>query len=459
MRAWVCARMCAGFINLFIIILKVLYSQLKHHNPSVRHDALVGLRDIFQLHPELLPKNVSKLVEQVFSALVDGSSLVRQATRLLVKTVLSQVTQESVTPFFRILVAHLSCALTHIKEKIQVDSLEVLELYLQYYPTLLVQYAGDILPILIGLLSRQKADPSYSRSSLKKGKSLISILHGTNSSSAALVSNPNSKFTSKSSRLSIFGLILKLLQSLLVAASSSQVNNSSNLLQDKEQLLGFSESLVSILLESWVECCPAGEKCLPKQSLTFLDTVLHMLCVLVKVLVEVATTTEEEKDGRLESRIRELCGKLCRDVSVHIMPRFPFTLPAGSSASSFVMNFTFSETVLLLHKLLRRVGVRDECQLGLAGLRYLSGLSSQDVKNIASSAQELLTCSAVLEHLLPILCEMSHASDVDEELLGKVFAVVKEFYFACHPHSRSKQTLVKCLNGIFVSELAGHGCK
>lgn len=381
-----------------------------------------------------MPKNLSKLVERVFSILVDNSGMVRQAAHALVKLLLSSIGSDVIYPFFRILIAHLNCGLTNIKESIQLDSLKVLELYLQLYPNLLVSYVGSVLPSLMGLLSKQRT-PLAGSSSLAK--------HMNNT---ALVSNPSSSFASKASQLHIFSLIFKLLSTMLF----SDNGDFDDLFQDNSKLFGYLEDLVSVLRESWVECCPTDvvsrkNPCI--ESLSLLDTILNTLFVLVKMMVRVIDSSESVAVAGLS--------KVSREVSTHVMCHFPFkksaSLPQGFS--SFVMNFTICETVLLLYKYLCSVEVKlVEDKSTLAAMTYIASLDLADIRIITSSAQILPACSQAVINMLSSVSDLCRGECIDSDVLRRVLAFVREFYFTCHVHSRSKQLLVRKLSSMFVIE-------
>lgn len=399
--------------------------------------------------------------------MLDSSPHVRQASHLLIKTLLGSVSSDSISPFFEILVAHLICGLTHIKEKIQLNSLKVLELYLQYYSDLLVPHVGSILPVLIGLLSRQKIAPSQSIGMSKKEYKLI---QNASVGNTGLISNPSSDLLSKASKLSVFSLISKLFETLLsttnldnLLQASDHFQNAVDLFQDKEKFLRLTDTLVNILLESWVECHPTGvlsSKTPFSQSLSLMQSVINILCMLVKLMMNVNDCSAEE--SYIKSVMVDLCRKMSSDISVHVMSHFPFRAAASSlkeNQNLYVMNFTFCQTSLLFQKLLCMLKTEWRDKFTHPVVEYLGGLNSVDIRSITSSAQDLLICSRIVTELTPTICELSHGETLQSSVLSDVFVFIREFYATCHPHSRSKQSLLKCLSRMFVQELATHGCK
>lgn len=454
---------------------------MNHHNTSVRHDALLGLRDIFQSHPDLLPKHLPSLVEQVFITVLDGSRAVRQTSHLLIETLLSSVSSDLLDPFFETLVAHLNCGLTHIKEKIQLDSLKILELYLKYCSQLLVRYIGNILVVLTGLLSRHKVASSAATttwkgksvnkkgiksltekvlSPIEKGEASIGITADAAIGSATLINDPSSKLLNKSSRLRILKLIYSLLELLPVTTPGSTfqvfLHDVFDALEGGEGFVKVCGGLVSILMESWVESYPdnvfRGKGYPAVQSLYLMEIVINMLCMLLKLILRLTQDAEGKPGGKLI--LVDFFKKIASDVSSRVMCHFPFGVATSSVQKQFqqfyVMNFTLCEIALLLWKLLSPVNHKVTDKLILVAMQYLSSLSSNDV----TSSVQIPTCSKIMANLAPLLYALSLTwSGPDSLLVGTVFTYIRDFYLACHPHSRSKRLLVKCFSGMFVQEL------
>lgn len=172
--------------------LQTLLNHLNHYRPSVRRDALVGLRILLKEHPDLLLTNLGRAVSLAMVATVDTEASVRHALCGLLRYILSTATSEQLQPVFQVLVAHMSCGLTHINDQIQVDTLKIFDLVLSHFPRLFIPHASTILPLLCGLVTRQQAKLT----SVKK----ISQL----GAETALVVNPNSQLSAKSTRLQVF---------------------------------------------------------------------------------------------------------------------------------------------------------------------------------------------------------------------------------------------------------------
>ena len=183
----------------------------------MRSDGLTGLRELFQDHPHLLVPNLAKLVGPVLGRLIDSDPTVRHSLRTLLGTLFAGVTPHHLQPHFPSVVAHLSCGLTHISDRIQLDSLKVFRLLLDQYPSLLPPHAQHLLPLLAGLISRQQSGSA----SVSSGRG------GGGRKQVGLAHDPRSKLSKWSSRIDVFNLLSRFLESLLKYVNRSELSDSS----------------------------------------------------------------------------------------------------------------------------------------------------------------------------------------------------------------------------------------
>ena len=105
------------------------------------------------------------------------------------------VSAERAAPFFPLLSAHLSCAMTHIEGGIQEDALKVLDVLLEHYPALLASRPSVLLTNFLELISHRRSGASSSGGSKKPQDAM--------GSRWALTVNPSKAMTGQQWRLSV----------------------------------------------------------------------------------------------------------------------------------------------------------------------------------------------------------------------------------------------------------------
>ena len=194
-----------------LLCLQDLFSRCEHYNASVRQDAMTGLYELLAAHPQLVPTHLSPLFACLAHMFIDKDATVRGSLRRLLRLIFPQVAPTQMHPFFSLLTAHLCCAMTHICEDIQVDSLTVLDLCLQFYPTLVTTAAPQLLPNFVEQISRQGQSSQAGQT-------------------RALLVNPNSRLSSQKWRSQVLDRLHRFLQAMLngqLVESGGQVHQSS----------------------------------------------------------------------------------------------------------------------------------------------------------------------------------------------------------------------------------------
>ncbi|KAM8966462.1 testis-expressed protein 10 [Pelodytes ibericus] len=180
-----------------------LLSQMHHYNTGVKHGALVGLQELLSSHPSVIDTHISSIIAEVAAVFTDKDPGVRMAAVSVLKCLTPMITQEKVTPFFPLVSAHLSSAMTHIIVGIQEDSLKILDVLLEEYPDLLIDRSSMLLNNFLELISHQKNSKEVG---------------GEKQSVWTLSINPNRKITSQKWRLNVLTRLKKFLQALVKQA-------------------------------------------------------------------------------------------------------------------------------------------------------------------------------------------------------------------------------------------------
>ena len=129
---------------------------LNHYNASIRHSSVYSIKELLTSHPVLVTQNLSSLINNLTVLLTDKDDAVRKAGVTVLQHVMKSVSANQISPFFAIINAHICCAMTHITEAIQVDSLAVLDCILQLYPELVIPHSKELLTNFVHQISQQK---------------------------------------------------------------------------------------------------------------------------------------------------------------------------------------------------------------------------------------------------------------------------------------------------------------
>ncbi|XP_053118812.1 testis-expressed protein 10 [Hemicordylus capensis] len=189
--------------------IKDLLSQMNHYSAGVKQSALFGLKDLLSQYPFIIDAHLSNILSELAAVFTDKDSTVRAAAIRLLQFLAPKVRAEHISPFFPLVSAHLSSAMTHICEGIQEDSLKVLDILLQEYPTLLMDRSSVLLNNFVELISHQQL--SKRLKNRDKMSWMISV-------------NPNCRVTSQQWRLNVLLRLRKFLQVLVEGSSDLETD-------------------------------------------------------------------------------------------------------------------------------------------------------------------------------------------------------------------------------------------
>ncbi|KAM9200399.1 testis-expressed protein 10 isoform 3-T4 [Mergus octosetaceus] len=180
--------------------IKDLLSQMHHYSPGVKQNALLGLKELLSQYPFIIDAHLSNIISEVAAVFTDKDAGVRGAAVHLLQFLASKIRAEQIAPFFPLVSAHLSSAMTHISVGIQEDSLKVLDVLLEAYPALLTDRSVILLKNFVELISHQQL--SKRLKSREKLSWMLSV-------------NPNRRVTSQQWRLNVLIRLKKFLQAVV----------------------------------------------------------------------------------------------------------------------------------------------------------------------------------------------------------------------------------------------------
>ncbi|XP_068670358.1 testis-expressed protein 10-like [Montipora foliosa] len=354
--------------------LKDLLAQVGHYSVTSRQDALAGLKDLFQCHKNLLHENLGSVMKKVAEKMTDSEPSVRQSLLLFLCFVFPMIPQERMAPFSSLILAHLSCAMTHIYDDIQHDSLSFLELCLRYFPSLLVTSSSQLIQNFIGMITHEgtlqskrfkglqlqtskglsvnpKGKLSSLRSRLKVLQQLLAFLRAVETSSNyssrevgfsvkdctdESLARPAFKFSKfQPTRVQVLQHSVnepKVAQAsfdtLSPSSTSPRAGSESNILTDETHTNELLKTIVPLLLECWVECNPVQVSTeLPNSvmSSSAFDVML-VIAEIFNVLFNAARQNQKNFNFVAESSaVKSFQEVYVKDLNLYLMSFFPFS--------------------------------------------------------------------------------------------------------------------------------------
>uniref|UniRef100_UPI00398F5095 testis-expressed protein 10 homolog isoform X1 n=1 Tax=Pristiophorus japonicus TaxID=55135 RepID=UPI00398F5095 len=343
--------------------VKDLLTQLHHYSSGIKQSALIGLKDLVSQHPSVITSHLSSILSDVAAVFTDKDATVRTAAVQLLHFLAPRISGDQMAPFYPLVSAHLSSAMTHIVEGIQEDALKILDILLEHYPELLTDHSSILLKNFLELISHQRLSKE-----MKTGGKMSSWM---------LSVNPNRRITSQQWRLNVLSRLRKFLQAIVEGSNQSveneaifesdaragsehvttlQVNwenyvtgqqhiqlyehsgsqpstvipfklrpslDTEEGLSSVENLKGFIQILVPLLLECWVEVSPAQLAGPTPGNLLEPEAMMLKLQVLSIIQLLWKLMQHQDETQKLESWLRN--HYLC-DFKDHFIKHFPYSV-------------------------------------------------------------------------------------------------------------------------------------
>lgn len=137
---------------------------MSHTNQTAKCDGLRGLREILlKLPTEITENHLSSTIKAVAGMAVDLERDVRRDCYKTLGMLFAAAGQDNIAPFYDVLLSFLRCAMTHIQPRIQEDSLFLLDVYLQYLPSLVLLNRDKIFPQFLDMISKLRSETKPER--------------------------------------------------------------------------------------------------------------------------------------------------------------------------------------------------------------------------------------------------------------------------------------------------------
>jgi len=352
--------------------LKELLVHLNHYNVTMRHEALLGIKDLFQKHPQVMHTEINIWISKVLEKIVDTDPAVRHSLHLCLNFALNELTETEVKPFLKVIVAHICCGMTHINESVQLDTLNILEILIDRFTTVIVPYIQKILTNFMDLISKQTSRGTKSSQTVKgsKVKSVSNFVRRE-------VNFDSGNLSSLKTQCKILEKLYKILLVVKEFHSTSKKSNKTSMAKSKrifqinsaEQIFipftkrckegcndntsfeewlnddnnkqnaimedfdGFIETIFQVLINVWVEHEP-GQLATGILDSKAINSVLPGMIVIVRIIemmIELVTREYKQKNEKL--LLSEYT--LYKDFSVHFLHYFVLPIDFAKSLSSF----------------------------------------------------------------------------------------------------------------------------
>ncbi|GJE87598.1 Ipi1-N domain-containing protein [Phanerochaete sordida] len=148
------------------LTLDDLVSHLKHYSAGVRKDAIIGLRELFENHPDVIVSSLSTTLSSCARIIGDEDASVRKMLLSFLGWLLPRVPHDVLVPHTSILLLFTTSAQTHIFPEIRIDATRFLDLFLEIFPEVVVEgwvdgHAGHGRRVLEGYLGVLSAGTAY----------------------------------------------------------------------------------------------------------------------------------------------------------------------------------------------------------------------------------------------------------------------------------------------------------
>ncbi|KAK2160807.1 hypothetical protein LSH36_127g19007 [Paralvinella palmiformis] len=269
-------------INKKKINIKDILSQCQHYNPGNKYDALKRLHEAVSTSPNILDDNLAMILERCSELFLDKDPIIRSTVRKTLCVIFARISSNHITPFFPIISAYLCCAMTHLNEEIQLDSLKILDIALQYYPDLVITSSSQLLPNLLEQISRLQttggkkevnsrvlaANPSGITGStrwridvLKRLKRVLETVLSVKQDGPMSVIKTSGvdeiKWQCIKSHMKLCQYPAWYSHSYIVQSPGVTASSGVDVLASGQSLKAYLQSLIPLLLQCWVEVGPA----------------------------------------------------------------------------------------------------------------------------------------------------------------------------------------------------------
>jgi hypothetical protein len=185
----------------------------------VRREALHSLQSLLEKFParHAAPAALLATIEKVAPRAADEDRGVRQALLSLLTALAEIVTPARLAPYFPLLLVHTCSAMTKLDSGVRLDSLHLVDLWLEHFPQLVVRYGARLLHNFLHLVSSEVGGGGSSSGGGGAGRSAKGSSGGNRH--RTLSTNPMSRLATMQGRMAVLRRLLLFME---LALKSSQ---------------------------------------------------------------------------------------------------------------------------------------------------------------------------------------------------------------------------------------------
>lgn len=342
-------------VNKRNLSLQDLLSQCAHYNANVRKEAVLGMKDLFSLHPQSLGSSLARLFDKVFDLISDEDLYVRQAIRTLFEFLLPLIPARLMQPYMKLFVIYLTNGMTNINLDVRLSALELIKLVIVHLPEFLPTFYIELLPNFLDLLAsvgfgtrsstlpRDTSKKTGFQKHLPILKSLYHLLKSVHAYKTAQASEQKTSTSTSASSTSAFSWDWTEYKRrwpqaharffMTKGATGSNVEsmidqNSPVLISESAVLTDFSKKIIPSLLKRWLECSPSDPftSTANLECMALVLDIIHMLFILND-----KANKRKEGEHAAASQTSVVFGSFLADFKKYLMPHFPISEPISKS--------------------------------------------------------------------------------------------------------------------------------
>lgn len=142
------------FTSLHFHAFQDLLARFRHHNSTVRRDALRQLTNILLRKSLRSHSQLNSLLRGIAALSLDKVKDVRASSYRALDFILRHISSQHLIPLCQVLTSYLSCAMTHIDPCVKEDSLLFLDVLVQNCDSVLARESYKILPNFLSMICR-----------------------------------------------------------------------------------------------------------------------------------------------------------------------------------------------------------------------------------------------------------------------------------------------------------------